>query len=98
MAEKDALPPLDKLEKKLAAARHRQSEEPSKEEGSASPIRIGVELVSGVLTGMFLGYFLDKFLETQPLFFLIGFVLGALGGGLNVYRLATENKNDKKTL
>lgn len=96
MADKDALPPLDTLEKKLAAARHRHMEEPSQEGVSASPIRIGVELVSGVLTGMFIGYFLDKFLNTQPLCFLIGFVLGALGGGLNVYRLATENKNDTK--
>lgn len=52
-------------------------------------MRIGVELVAALLVGVGLGYLLDEWLDTKPLFALLGFFFGAAAGFMNVYRVSS---------
>lgn len=45
-----------------------------------------VELLAGVIAGLLVGHFLDKWLNTQPLFLVICFVLGFAGAVRNIIR------------
>jgi ATP synthase protein I len=51
---------------------------------------VGLSFVLAILLGAWFGYLLDTWLGTSPLFFLILFVLGFVGGVLNVYRTASK--------
>nr|WP_282571811.1 AtpZ/AtpI family protein [Roseomonas acroporae] len=50
-------------------------------------LRAGIEVVSALIAGVALGWVLDRWLGTFPWLLLLGFVLGAAAGILNVYRL-----------
>ena len=55
-------------------------------EGVGQAMRVGAELLSGLIVGAGIGWFLDGWMETRPLFMIIFFILGAGAGILNVYR------------
>jgi len=74
---------------KIAAA-------PMEESQGASPMRVGVELVAGVIVGAGLGLLTDHWLGTSPLFLIVFFILGTLGAGMNIYRLAKSQKISDK--
>ena len=54
--------------------------------GLSFAARLGMELVVATLVGAFLGYLLDRFLGTKPWLMVVGVVIGAIAGFLNVYR------------
>jgi ATP synthase protein I len=85
--------PLDDLDSRLGAIRDRQRDEESKETGSPGTreamgyaLRIGVELVAGLVVGGGIGWLLDAWLGTGPLLLIVFFFLGAAAGMLNVFR------------
>ncbi|MSP82723.1 MAG: AtpZ/AtpI family protein [Alphaproteobacteria bacterium] len=96
MAENDHPPPLDELEKRLAAARDIQADrERGKGSGLAAEgksyglaIRLAIEMVSTLAVGVFLGWVLDRWLDSGPWLLIVGFFLGAAAGSLNVYRVS----------
>lgn len=96
MTDDAPLPSLEELEKKLINARHTMDEAAQKKNNASSPFRIGSDIVSGVMVGTGAGYFLDHFLGTKPVFLLICFFLGAIAGGLNIYRAFTKASLDDK--
>jgi ATP synthase protein I len=51
---------------------------------------VGLSFVLAIVLGAWFGYLLDKWLGTSPWLFLIFFVLGFVGGALNVYRTANK--------
>jgi ATP synthase protein I len=51
-------------------------------------VRVGVDLVSGIVVGVLIGLFLDRWLETGPWLMLVFFVLGSAAGVTNVIRTA----------
>jgi len=53
-------------------------------------IGVGTILSSTVVAGFLLGYVTDRWLDTQPIFFLAFGLLGFVGGILKVYRLFTD--------
>lgn len=53
-------------------------------------LRIGTELVVGVMVGLAIGWSFDRALGTDPWGLLIFFVLGFTGGLLNVIRSANK--------
>lgn len=91
------LPPsLEELEKKLLLAKKKVAEsDKEKEIGSPSVLRIGGDLVAGVIVGSVAGYFLDKFFNTWPIFFVVCFFLGAIAGSLNIYRAISSTSDNK---
>ena len=58
-------------------------------EGMALAGRVATELVAGIVVGGALGWALDEFFGTSPLWLVVLFFLGAIGGMMNVWRLAT---------
>jgi ATP synthase protein I len=53
-------------------------------------LRIGTELVVGVMVGAAIGWSFDRALGTEPWGFLVFFVLGFVGGIMNVIRSANK--------
>jgi ATP synthase protein I len=86
---------IDKLKQREAL-----NNKPKKENefiyATKTGLRVGTEMLSGVLVGAGIGYLLDRLFDTKP-FMLVAFLfLGGLAGFLNVYRFAKniQNKND----
>ncbi len=83
---------LDDLGRRIKAARGPESTDNPKNQGQApnegvgQAMRVGAELLSGLIVGAGIGWFIDGWLETRPLFMIIFFILGAGAGILNVYR------------
>ena len=55
--------------------------------------RLSTELVSGILVGSVMGWSIDKWLGSQPWFFLIFFILGIAAGIINVIKTAKNMNN-----
>lgn len=53
-------------------------------------LRIGTELLVGVMVGLAIGWFIDRQFGTEPWGLLIFFVLGFSAGILNVVRVANQ--------
>ena len=92
--DKDANPPsLAEIQSRLEALKPEEvsAEQEATEERARSGVgfglRIGTELVSAVVVGFAIGYALDRALNTKPLFLMIGLLLGAAAGFMNVYRV-----------
>lgn len=99
MSDERTPPSLEELDARLREARRSAGMDPP-DAPSGQPaggvsngdmalgLRVGVELVAGVLFGLALGYGIDWWLGTKP-WGMIGMVfLGAIAGFMNVYRLA----------
>ena len=56
--------------------------------------RLSAELVSGIVVGSVMGWSLDKWLGSQPWFFLIFFILGIAAGIINVIKTAKNTNNE----
>ncbi len=105
-AMKDLEPNLKSLDDRLKKARSQVDE--GKVEVVPSPIgiawRLGIELVAGVVVGLFIGIALDDWLGTKPVFLILLVFLGFGAGIRNVVREskrmqvlleAEENARDK---
>ena len=95
MAKDDSSSPpsLDDLDVRLRAARAASRPNESRPSHKTVPsslaglaMRAGIELVVGVGVGVAVGYGFDQWLDTSPVLLIVGFVLGAAAGMLNVYR------------
>ncbi len=58
--------------------------------GLGMAYRIGTELVVATLIGTGLGYLVDRWLKTTPWCLIIGTLVGAAAGFLNVYRIISR--------
>ncbi|MDZ4736552.1 MAG: AtpZ/AtpI family protein [Rhodospirillaceae bacterium] len=91
--------PLDDLNRRLAAIRERRRDDASEtgpddtaKSAMGYALRIGVELVAGLVVGGGMGWLLDMWLGTSPFLLILFFFLGAAAGMLNVWR-ATRTMN-----
>lgn len=87
---------LDELDARLRKARAEADETAGRAprpahatSGLGFALRIGVELVGGLIVGGGLGLLLDRWLGTTPWLMVLFFLLGAAAGFLNVYRTVT---------
>ncbi|GEM_PF-1228836 len=53
---------------------------------------LSIELVVAVFFGAFGGHTIDGWLDTEPLFLIIGVFVGVAAGFLNFYRLITSEE------
>lgn len=90
---------LDELGEKLREVQAKRATRKSydRPEGDEMPnsglgvgLRIGTELLVGVMVGAAIGWSFDRALGTDPWGFLIFFVLGFVGGIMNVIRSANK--------
>ena len=58
-----------------------------KESGAGFGFKISTELVAALVVGVGIGLLVDNYLGTKPFGLIIFFILGALAGFLNIYRV-----------
>lgn len=100
MSDERDLPSLDDLDTRLREARRNAGMDKPPPPGGkggedvrngdmALGLRVGVELVAGVLFGLALGYGIDWWLGSKPWGMIFMILLGAIAGFMNVYRLTS---------
>lgn len=84
---------LEDIDTRLRQARARgkprgrkASENRSSIKGAGLAMRIGVELVAGLIVGVGIGLLLDRWLGTTPWMLVGFFFMGAAAGMMNMYR------------
>ena len=83
---KDNLQDLKKrIDSYQSADKHRSNL--IKKKGAGFGFKISTEIVAALIVGVGIGIIVDKSFDTQPFGLIIFFILGALAGFLNVYRV-----------
>jgi len=59
-------------------------------------IDLGLQFAVAIALGVAIGYFADDKLNTFPIFLLLGLLLGATAGFLNIYRAVFPGKKMQK--
>ena len=95
MDEKDSERALSTLGERLKQARQTQkgpATQGTRLRGEASgfgqAMRIGAELISGLVVGTLLGWLFDRWFDTKPFLMIVFIFLGGAAGMLNVFRTA----------
>lgn len=95
MHEKDSERALSTLGERLKQARKAQkgpATQGTRLRGEASgfgqAMRIGAELISGLVVGTLLGWLFDDWFDTKPFLMIVFIFLGGAAGMLNVFRTA----------
>lgn len=79
------------LEAKLSAAKAARIEAETPEHMPPSATRFSIELLAGVGAGAGLGYYADRYFDTFPVLFIIGFFFGVAAAALNIYKLVSKS-------
>ena len=95
MIEKDSDQALNNLDARLKQARKAQKGPVvggprlrGEASGFGQAMRVGAELISGLIVGVGLGWLMDRWLDTKPMMMIIFIFLGGAAGILNVFRTA----------
>ncbi len=70
----------------------------TKRQSVGRAMRLGTDLVAGVAVGGLIGFWLDRWLGTNPVCFILFFLLGTAAGFLNVFRTAKEMQKEQAEL
>ena len=107
MKNDDRLPSLDELQAKIDKIKKPEAADSrSSSRGDLSQaVRLIIDLSAGVAVGSIFGYMLDNWLNSLPLFMMIGLFLGVAAGVKNMMRSADlidkklneQQKNEEKT-
>ena len=73
---------LDKLQSSKTDQKHK-----NKETGAGFGFKISTEIIAALVVGVSIGIIVDNYFNTNPFGLIIFFILGALAGFLNVYRV-----------
>ena len=96
MKPHDELPSLKGLEEGIRRFQSKTEQRVApKPQDAGLAMRMGLELVAGVMVGAGAGIVLDRWLGTKPWLLVICFFLGAAGGALNLYRVAQSQVSDE---
>jgi ATP synthase protein I len=56
----------------------------------AYAMSLGFTIVGCILVGVIIGYYLDSYLQTKPIFMIIGILLGVVSSFLVLYRMVVN--------
>ena len=106
MKNNDRLPPLDKLQAKIdkIKGKRRIYSDTSSKADMSQAVRLVIDLMAGVIMGVGCGYLLDEWLDSLPLFMIIGLFFGMAAGVKNMMisakiidkKLNEQQKDDEK--
>jgi ATP synthase protein I len=88
-------PSLEELQRQIEEAdpESKNQENPANS-GLMRAMRVGSDLVAGIVVGTVLGYYLDRWLGTEPLFLIAGLFLGAATVFRSMWRGAMGTTNE----
>ena len=66
----------------------------SKKKGAGFGFRVSTEIVAALVVGVVIGIIVDNYFNTEPFGLIIFFILGALAGFLNIYRVMRRNEKE----
>jgi len=80
---------LENLKEKLSKIESSKTNQSNKHKGTGAGFgfKISTEIIAALIVGVCIGLFVDNYFNTKPFGLIIFFVLGALAGFLNVYRV-----------
>ena len=87
---------LENIKKRIESFEQKTSysKNPQKNKSGISfGFRMGVEIVAALIVGVSIGIIVDKYMNTKPFGLIIFFILGALAGFLNIYRVMRRLEN-----
>jgi ATP synthase protein I len=86
MKNNGRLPSLDKLQAKIDKIRKTEQKSSNlyNTTDMSQAVRLIIDLVAGVIMGVGFGYLLDRWLDTLPLFMIIGLFIGMAAGVKNM--------------
>ena len=84
--------PNDKIQELKKKIDHYQVDDSSKvdsskKRGAGFGFKISTEIVAALVVGVGIGVIVDNYFNTRPFGLIIFFILGALAGFLNIYRI-----------
>jgi len=56
----------------------------------ALAMSLGFTIVGCILVGTIIGYYLDSYFQTEPIFMIIGIILGVVSAFLVLYRMVVN--------
>ena len=80
---------IERFEQKTSYSKNPQKNK----SGISFGFRLGVEIVAALIVGVSIGIIVDKYMNTKPFGLIIFFILGALAGFLNIYRVMRRLEN-----
>ncbi len=102
MNDKDELPSLEALSQNIDRLKQKKGDTSAQQAVSSHSkttslaLRAGIDFVSGFAVGTVAGYLLDRWLDTLPIFMLIGMCLG-LGAGIRLL-METARRAEQETV
>ena len=80
---------LENLKQKLDKFKFSKTDQnnKNKEVGASFGFKISTEIIAALVIGVCIGLLVDNYFHTKPFGLIIFFILGALAGFLNVYRV-----------
>ena len=80
---------LENLKKKLDKFQSSKTDKSHKykKTGAGFGFKISTEIIAALVIGVCIGLLVDNYFNTKPFGLIIFFILGALAGFLNVYRV-----------
>ena len=65
-----------------------------KKTGAGFGFKISTEIIAALIVGVCIGLLVDNYFNTKPFGLIIFFILGALAGFLNVYRVMRRSERE----
>ena len=80
---------LENLKQKLDKLQSSKTDQSRryKKTGAGFGFKISTEIIAALIVGVCIGLLVDNYFNTKPFGLIIFFILGALAGFLNVYRV-----------
>ena len=80
---------LENLKQKLDKLQSSKADQSNKykKTGAGFGFKISTEIIAALIVGVGIGLIVDNYFNTKPFGLIIFFILGALAGFLNVYRV-----------
>jgi ATP synthase protein I len=94
MSESGPPDPLQRLGSEIDRVRARTDAGRSRDGTGAAMgfgLRVGIELIAALLTGLALGWLADRYLGIRPWGLIVGFFLGSAAGVIGVIHTAQAN-------
>ena len=87
---------LENLKKKLDKLQSSKTNQSHtyKKTGAGFGFKISTEIIAALVIGVCIGLLVDNYFNSKPFGLIIFFILGALAGFLNVYRVMRRIENE----